>query len=240
MTALQVTFWMSAAVVGYAYVGYPLLVAALAAARRGRSGPAAGPPPRSVSVVIAAYNEEAAIGRRVGEFLDVLAGGGMDGELIVVSDGSTDRTAQAARGRVAATGRAGPTQVIDLPANSGKAAALSAGCRAATRDIIVFADARQSWPPETFDLLLENFADPTVGAVSGNLVVQSSAGVMSGVGLYWRYEKWLRRQESRAGSMVGVTGAVSAVRRELFRPIPAGPSRSTDGSSTSAAAGRSR
>ena len=70
--------------------------------------------------------------------------------------------------------------------------------------------------------MLENFADPAVGAVSGDLIVHGAGGVLAGVGLYWRFEKWLRRQESRLWSGVGATGAVSAVRRELFRPVPRG------------------
>ena len=70
--------------------------------------------------------------------------------------------------------------------------------------------------------LVENFADPAIGAVSGDLVLESAPGVLAGVGLYWRFEKWLRKQESRLGSQVGVTGAISAVRRPLFQPIPPG------------------
>src|SRR5262249_2011913 len=70
--------------------------------------------------------------------------------------------------------------------------------------------------------LLETFADERVGAVSGDLVVLSGPGVVAGVGAYWKFEKWMRRQESLVGSQVGVTGAISAVRRELFTPIPAG------------------
>src|SRR5438270_65757 len=73
-----------------------------------------------------------------------------------------------------------------------------------------------------YPLLLANFADPEVGAVSGNLEVEAAPGVMTGVSLYWRFEKWLRRKESEAGSMVGATGAICAVRRELFSPVPAG------------------
>jgi cellulose synthase/poly-beta-1,6-N-acetylglucosamine synthase-like glycosyltransferase len=106
--------------------------------------------------------------------------------------------------------------------NSGKAAALSAGCAEARHDILVLADARQEWATDALGCLLENFADPTVGGASGDLVVEAAPGVMGGVGLYWRYEKWLRKTESRLHSTVGVTGAICAVRRELFRPIPAG------------------
>ena len=86
----------------------------------------------------------------------------------------------------------------------------------------MFADARRRWAADAMQRLLENFADPGIGAVSGELVLESIPGVMAGVGLYWRYEKWLRRSEGRMHSTVGVTGAISAVRRELFHPIPAG------------------
>src|SRR5207245_1006943 len=81
---------------------------------------------------------------------------------------------------------------------------------------------RESLDPQSLKLLLENFADPSIGAVSGNLVLERTPGVLAGVGLYWRFEKWLRGQESRLYSMVGLSGSVSAVRRELFRPIPEG------------------
>jgi hypothetical protein len=71
-------------------------------------------------------------------------------------------------------------------------------------------------------MLLENFADPTVGAVSGELMIETAPGVLAGVGLYWRFEKWLRKQESALHSTVGLTGAIAAVRRQLFRPPPPG------------------
>src|SRR5262249_16423883 len=113
-------------------------------------------------------------------------------------------------------------QVLELPTNVGKAAALTEACALASGEVLVFADVRQSWAPDALGLLLENFADPHIGAVSGDLVIESAPGVMAGVGLYWRYEKWLRQRESMVHSMVGATGAVCAVRRELFRPIPRG------------------
>jgi cellulose synthase/poly-beta-1,6-N-acetylglucosamine synthase-like glycosyltransferase len=109
-----------------------------------------------------------------------------------------------------------------LPFNSGKAAALSTGCQAARHEILVFADARQVWAADALPQLLRPFSDPRIGAVSGDLAIESSPGVLAGVGLYWRYEKWLRRSESRFHSTVGVTGAICAVRRNLFRTIPVG------------------
>ena len=89
-------------------------------------------------------------------------------------------------------------------------------------DILVFADARQRWAAMSLQRLLENFNRPEVGAVTGELVLEVADGVLAGVGLYWRYEKWLRRNEGRLHSTVGVSGSISAVRRELFRPIPRG------------------
>src|SRR5436305_868180 len=79
-----------------------------------------------------------------------------------------------------------------------------------------------TYAADTLPLLLENFADPDVGAVTGDLVLEEHRGVLDGVRAYWGFEKWLRRQESRVWSMVGATGAVSAVRRELFPGVPPG------------------
>jgi cellulose synthase/poly-beta-1,6-N-acetylglucosamine synthase-like glycosyltransferase len=93
---------------------------------------------------------------------------------------------------------------------------------AAVGEILVFADARQRWAPDALERLVANFRDPRVGAVCGDLMIETRPGVLAGVGLYWRYEKWLRAQESRFHSTVVLTGAICAVRRELFPPVPAG------------------
>jgi cellulose synthase/poly-beta-1,6-N-acetylglucosamine synthase-like glycosyltransferase len=210
----ELIFWLAAAVVAYTYVGYPLLMA-LAARLWGRPIRRRPPFTGSVTIVLAVYNEERVIERRLHELTGLLTASGRVGEVIVVCDGCTDATAALARG----LGK-GPVRVLELPANVGKAAALTQGCAAAGNDVVVFADARQVWAPDSLEMLLRSFADANVGAVSGDLVVESSSGVLQGVSLYWRYEKWLRRQESRVHSTVGVTGAISAVRRELFQPIP--------------------
>jgi poly-beta-1,6-N-acetyl-D-glucosamine synthase len=212
----EVLFWVCAACVGYAYVVYPLLLAALAWLC-GRPVRRRGPGPRSVSFILAARNESAAIDRRLAELIALLDRSQVKGEVIVVVNGSTDDTAE--RARAYADRR---VRVLELPDAVGKAAALSAGCAAAAYDILVFADVRQTWADDALALLLENFSDPEVGAVSGDLVLESAPGVLAGVALYWRFEKWLRFRESRLWSMVGVTGAISACRRELFRPIPPG------------------
>lgn len=217
MLPLEWLFWASAACVAYPILIYPALLRARLAVFGGRPLAAKGDAPRSVSIVLAAYNEEANVARRLDEMLARVAASGAAGEVVLVSDGSTDRTAEVAR---AFEGRG--VRVVELPANRGKAAALSEGCAAATGEVLVFADARQTWAEDALPLLLENFADPAVGAVSGDLVLGSGTGALAGVGAYWKFEKWLRKLEARVHSTVGVTGAICAVRRGLFRPIPAG------------------
>ena len=113
-----------------------------------------------------------------------------------------------------------------MPAG-GKPLALNAGVAAATGDILVFADARQQFCPDALVELVANFADGRVGGASGELVldcegetdVESTIG--EGVGLYWKYEKWLRRKESAVWSTLGATGAIYALRRSLWKPLPA-------------------
>lgn len=213
---LTTSFWCLMAFVGYTYAGYPLFLigAAWLRSRPVRREDSFRP---SVSFVISAFNEEAGIVRRLEELLQQLQTAAVPGEVIVVSDGSTDRTARAA---LSVSG--GQVRVLELSHNVGKAAALTQGCAVARHEILVFADARQHWAPDALRLLLENFADPKVGAVTGDLTLEAMPGVQAGVGLYWRYEKLLRRLESRIHSTVGVTGAIAAVRRPLFRPIPPG------------------
>jgi cellulose synthase/poly-beta-1,6-N-acetylglucosamine synthase-like glycosyltransferase len=216
MPWLEICFWFCALGTAYVFIGYPLLIA-VGARLFGRQIRTEGPMPRSLSIVIAAHNEETAIMRRLQELKRQITSSGIAGEIIVVSDGSTDSTAELARAQADAD-----VHVVESEQHLGKAVALTRGCAEATGEILIFADARQTWAPDALISLLRNFRDPTVGAVSGNLMLESSPGVPACIGLYWRYEKWLRVQECRFHSLTGVTGAISAVRHKLFRPIPAG------------------
>ena len=216
MTLPEISFWLCLACIFYTYALYPLAIAF--AARQNRRVPLiAGRFAGSVSILIPAYNEESCIVRRIDEFTAMLAATGLDGEIIVISDGSTDRTAALARERAGQS-----VKVLDLQQNVGKAEALAYAREVARGDLIVLADARQYWAPDALEILLENFTDPEVGGASGELVIDSGPGMLSGVGLYWKYEKWIRQNESKYHSTVGVTGAISAVRRELFPIIPKG------------------
>lgn len=226
MGSLAGMYWAAAACVAVPYLVYPAWLA-------WRVGHAARPVRRleaegddsallpSATVVIAARDEARHLARRLREFAGRIAAEGIDGEIVVVSDGSTDDTREVVRAAVDAGGPV-PVRLVAFTQNQGKASALTAGVAEARNAIVVLADARQTWADDALRRLLENFADPDVGAVSGELIVESAPGVMAGVGLYWRVEKWLRKQEGALHSTVGVTGAIAAVRRDLFVPIPAG------------------
>lgn len=216
MSIAEVVFWLSLAAVGYTYVGYPILLRVGSAlfGRPVRKGAYEG----TFTVIVAAHNEEAVIERRLEELCRQVAATGLVGDILVAANGCDDRTVELARRFEGSR----PVQVLEQPGNLGKAAAISEAAALAGGDVLLFADARQTWADDAIPQLLGNFADPDVGAVSGDLKLETSPGVLAGVGLYWRFEKWLRKQESRVWAQVGVTGAICGVRRSLFEPIPPG------------------
>ena len=210
--------WVGLIIVLYAYVLYPIAVWALARLRReSPRACAATEAAPAFSVVLAVHDEGSRIRSRLDEIVSLIATTRSPGEVIVVANGCADDTAAQARAHPSPL-----VHVIELAENVGKAQALMCGYEAAKGELLVFADARQRWAADSLQRLLENFASQDVGAVSGELVIEVASGVLAGVGLYWRYEKWLRRNEGRLHSTVGVSGSICAVRRELFRPIPRG------------------
>jgi cellulose synthase/poly-beta-1,6-N-acetylglucosamine synthase-like glycosyltransferase len=214
-TVLQGVFWGSLLLLACAYAGYPLLIAALARTR-GKSPPLAESQERPpVSVVLCVHNEASRIARRLANLratdypADRL-------EIIVISDGSTDDTVAAAQAT-----NTRDLQVIELAERRGKPAALNTGIAAARGEVVVLADARQEFASDTIPHLVRHFADPSVGAVSGALeIAPAASGVAGGVDAYWRIERALRAAEARWDSCIGCTGAVYALRRELFEPLP--------------------
>ena len=222
---MELLFWASLGVVLYVYAGYPVVLEVWRRfARRATIVEAGATPP--VSVVIAARNEAERLPGRVENLL------GLDYpprslEIVVVSDGSTDGTRQAvAPWTQPSVGREPRVRLIEIDA-AGKAAALNAGVEAATHDILVFADARQRFASDAVRRLVGRLADPAVGAVSGELVLDCEEGasastIADGVGAYWRYEKWLRARESEIDSTLGATGAIYALRRACWQPLPPG------------------
>jgi cellulose synthase/poly-beta-1,6-N-acetylglucosamine synthase-like glycosyltransferase len=216
---METLFWASILLVFYVYAGYPLLLAIWSGLISRPVAKRCTVPVPTVSVVLAARDEAERLPARVANLLALMYP--TPPEIIVVSDGSTDGAAEVL------APFADRVRLIELP-RSGKPLALNAGVAAARGDIIVFADARQRFAANALIELVANFADPCVGAVTGELVLDcegdsfvSDSNVAEGVGLYWTYEKWLRRRESRVWSTLGATGAIYAMRRALWRPLPA-------------------
>lgn len=216
------------------YAGYPLLVLALAAVRR--PAPARlGPPPRSVSIVICAHNEAAAIGAKLHSVFAAVAGRGETIEIIVCDDGSTDRTAAAVR--AAAGASPVPLQLMRLP-RGGKAAALSRAMAAAKGEILVFSDADPLWEKGTLGALLAPFRDTRIGAVAGAVRTVRKGRWGAGEGLFRAYESAIRAAEDRLFGCVSADGGLFALRAEHAAPVPADVTDDFFLSTAAAAAGR--
>lgn len=208
----EILFWISLGVIFYTYFGYPLLLWVGASLFRKRHERRDGFP--SVSMVVAAWNEEGLIRKKIENLLSQNYPKGKI-ELIIVSDGSTDRTNEILKEF------ASLIRYDAFEEHRGKAAALNKGVELARGEIIVFADVRQEFEPDAVKNLAANFADKTVGSVSGELVLRDqSNAVGEAIDFYWNYEKWIRNKESCIDSMVGATGAIYAIRKGLYRPIP--------------------
>jgi cellulose synthase/poly-beta-1,6-N-acetylglucosamine synthase-like glycosyltransferase len=206
--------WGAAALVVYTYVGYPLVMAVCARLRPRRVRRELWAP--SVSVVVVACNEARQIRRRVENLLAQIYPRDRR-EIVVISDGSTDETA------AEALAASPDVRVIEFPTRRGKAAVFNDILPSLSTEIVVLADARQRFDSHAIEALVADFADPAVGAVSGELIVardEPNQPGAEGTSRYWSYEKLLRRWESLVDSSVGVTGAVAAFRRRLFEPLP--------------------
>ena len=210
---MKYVFWVSTILVVYAYLGYPALLSILSKLKRKQV--TSRPIEPTVSIVMAVRNEGSRLVSKLRNLAD-LDYPAEQIEVIVVSDGSTDDTNEVL---AKSTG----VRAIIRPTNSGKAAALNAAVPIATGDIVVFTDVRQEIEPAAMRALVSNFADNEVGCVSGELVFRGAAGKgESGVSLYWRLEKAIRKLEAATGSVVGATGALYAARRSLVPVLPEG------------------
>jgi poly-beta-1,6-N-acetyl-D-glucosamine synthase len=210
-------FWLAAVLVAYTYAGYAgwLRLRMLWRSRPILRG-AITPP---VSVVMVVRNEEKILESKLQNLFsldypeDRL-------QVVVVSDGSNDGTEQMLR-EYAQDPR---VQAVLNQLPKGKASGLNDALQVAQGEVVVFTDARQKIEPSAVRLLVENFADPDVGCVSGELMLgdPQSGESGKGLGLYWRIEKRIRELESASGSVVGATGALYVARRELLTSVPAG------------------
>jgi len=212
----EVAFWCAILLLAYTFVGYP---AAIWAGARLLPRPLRKQPIRPpVTIVISAHNEE----RHIAQKLDSCFTQDYPPEhieVVVVSDGSTDRTVDLVRAYDNERLR-----LVERKERRGKAACLNDAVDAVSTDFVVFTDARQRLARNSVEALMANFADESVGAVSGELVFEGTEAESFGssVDAYWRYEKAIRGAEARVDSVVGVTGALYALRRSLYLPIPEG------------------
>jgi len=212
---LPLAVWGASLALGiYTVALYPLLLH-WAARRRGRAVHRA-PVRKSVSLIMAVHNGAPWMRAKLESILrldyprELL-------EVLVVSDGSTDGTDE-----IAAEFAAEGVKLLRA-ARGGKATALNAGMAQATGEVLLFTDVRQRLDPAALKNLVACFADPSVGVVSGELIlIETGREGESGTNAYWRYEKWIRKNLSRLDSLFGATGACYAIRRELAAPLPKG------------------
>lgn len=215
-TAATVLFWVSAGVIVYTHLGYPLVLTALTRMRGERGRPldriatqktTALP---TVSLIVPAYDEEEVIAAKVANALaldyprDRL-------QVIVASDGSADATAERARA-------AGADLVLELPPG-GKVTALNAAVERATGEVLAFSDANSAWAPDALRRLVAPLADPAVAYVCGQVRFTDPEG-NNLEGAYWRYEMAVREMESRLGGITAGNGAIYAVRRDAYLALP--------------------
>ena len=216
MNLVEWIFWSTASLVAYTYIGYPLLVAALSLLRKPILPPALSDAELpDVTVLMAAHNEARQLPGKIANLLaqdfpaDRL-------RILIVSDGSTDGTERL-------LGEQRNVRVLASAQRKGKAHALNLGMAAITTDIVVFCDVRQQLAALALRHLVSDLMDRRVGAVSGELMHRSESTAAGGsIGLYWRYEKFIRKAESRLHSPPGATGALFAMRRRDWKPLRPG------------------
>lgn len=216
---VKILFWVSVAGILYAWVVYPvvLLVLSRVMPNRNRSQQVASDQRSewpSVSIVIAAYKEESVILERLRNTsqlnypLDQL-------EVLIGCDGDEDATGEIVRGyddpRV---------RLVQYPQRRGKASVLNDTVPQATGQIVVFSDANTNMNPDALKKLIRHFDDPAVGGVCGQLVLTDPETGKNVDGVYWRFENFLKSNEARLGALLGVNGAIYAIRKELYSPIP--------------------
>jgi cellulose synthase/poly-beta-1,6-N-acetylglucosamine synthase-like glycosyltransferase len=213
--AIQFVFWICVAAVAYTYAIYPALIFFFSRVF--------GRPPEppqidecnlpTVALLIAAHNEEAVIEERIANALELDYPADRF-QIVIASDHSDDRTVEIAR-------RYGDrVRVFDFPVRQGKAATLNSAIQLIDSEIIVLSDANTWTDRMAARNLVRWFADASVGAVCGRLILTDPDGVANVDGLYWRYETFLKKCESRLGALLGSNGGICAIRRNTFVPMP--------------------
>jgi len=218
MNGIEILFWLSAFVIAYTYVGYGILVGALARLKRGRqaesSSEFADTFEPEVTLLVAAYNEESVIAEKVRNCkqLDYPA---QKLKLLFVTDGSTDSTVEQLNETEGVT-------VLHEDARRGKIGAINRAMPLVTTPIVVMTDANAMLNLSAIRAIVRHYRDPQVGGVSGEKRIHTtddSGSNTRGEGLYWRYESALKRFDSEVGSVVGAAGEVFSIRTRLFEEV---------------------
>jgi cellulose synthase/poly-beta-1,6-N-acetylglucosamine synthase-like glycosyltransferase len=205
-------FWTSLAAIVYAYIGYPLVLTVLS--------PFLSKPVQkrsltpSVTLIVSAYNEEKAIEEKIRNSLALDYPREML-DIMVVSDGSSDRTDEIVR----AWSPSG-VRLLRVEGRVGKTACLNRAVPEARGEIVVFSDANSVYDRNALKEMVANFADPGVGCVTGHTKYLGGNGTVDqSIGIYAQLEKLTKRRESAIGSCIGADGAIFAIRKELYRPL---------------------
>lgn len=210
-----ILFWICVLLIVYVYAGYPLLVFLFSALFGRKQNYTPSKP--SVTMLIAAYNEEKVIGAKLQNCLELDYPPGKL-QIIVAVDGVEDKTAD-----VVKTFADRGVELSFSPDRRGKVAAINRAIQQARHEIVVFSDANNHYPKDAIRELVKPFSDPSVGAVSGSKVVgvrEDSLHLGQAEGLYWKYESSIKKRESMLGCCIGVAGEQFAIRKNLFISAP--------------------
>jgi len=216
---LKCLFWSCLFLMGYSYIGYPLVLAVACRLqrlfRRERSlAPEETTEWPRVTMLVAAYNEASVIQDKIENSLAIDYPADRL-RVVIASDGSSDATNSLVSARVDPR-----IQLIGYTQRRGKIGTLNATIPNLEDEIIVMSDANTMYAPDAVKKLVRHFADERIGCVCGELILEDPNGGGSGEGLYWKYETLLKRMESKLGFLLGATGGIFAIRKSLFRPLP--------------------
>jgi len=210
---VEIIFWNSFLLLLYAFAGYPLVIKILAiiAGNNTRQDEAFTP---SVSIILSVYNEEEVIESKIANFIaldypDTLF------ELVIISDCCSDRTDELIQKHANQRIR-----LIIQTERSGKTRNLNRGVAEARGEILVFTDANAIFDRDAIKHLVHHFVNPEVGLVSGKSVYLDAAGAVTSGGAYRRYEDFIKESESRMGGIIGADGAIYALRKTSYTPLP--------------------
>lgn len=211
----QIVLWTSILLLAYIFAGYPLLVWWMS--RRHRTAYFNDNLTRDVSIVIVAHNEARTLPNKLRNLLSSSRSEAIR-EILIGSDGSTDDTRT-----VVESFPDSRVKLVHFDERRGKPAVLNDLVPLCLSELVLLADARQEFAPDCIGRLIDHFSDPTVGVVSGELILRdgtSATTAAKGIGFYWKYEKFIRRCESNWRGVPGATGACYMIRKGLFTPIP--------------------